>query len=231
MNSEDIKNYFKKVQKERRDIVYCLETILASNCCKKALDNTQEANIANLITFSLFSRAIINLRKILEPGAKDKVSNLSNIIKFIDNNKELLAEEHYQRTLSIEAININLDEGDECHDDISFSKGIQKRDAELDKQKCLDSINLLQKRWELLWRLLSDSESFRFLRDNRDYLVHSFSPTKVTYTSVNKIYKLYNVALWFIKKIDFILNNSSFNYKIEERQIKELAERFWTRIN
>ena len=221
---DELKNNFNLMNSFRRNSLFCLETYMSSNVCVTKLNNTIEANIFNLIRQSLYMRAIIELRKILEPQNHNKNANLSSIINYINNNKDVFAKQHYVVDLNIGSI---------CIEDIDqeFYKKFREYSAYESKEKCLKTISLLKGRWNKYWHYLSNSDSFKIIRENRDYLVHSYSNTVESFPSINKIKKVLRITTWFIKKIDYIINNCSFSYDTELEKVRYISTEYWDLIN
>ena len=115
--------------------------------------------------------------------------------------------------------------------DQEFYKKIREYSASESKEKCLKTISLLKNRWEKYWYYLSNSDSFKIIRENRDYLVHSYSNTVESFPSINKIKKVLRITTWFIKKIDYIINNCSFSYDTELEKVRYISTEYWDLIN
>ena len=78
---------------------------------------------------------------------------------------------------------------------------------------------------------MGKSEAFNFIRTVRDNLVHRMSATDIYMPPMNKVQKLLNIILWFIRKLDYIINNSSSNYKNLDNEAETIAEQFWEHMN
>jgi hypothetical protein len=105
---------------------------------------------------------------------------------------------------------------------------INKKEAIEAKEKCQKQIDLILKVWGIFWKRLGGE--YAFIRDNRDYLVHSMSETTTIFPSISKLYRILNISTWFLKKIDFIMNNTSYSYKHEKEQISNISKEFWSHI-
>lgn len=219
-----MKNNFNLVMSWRQKAVFCLEIMLSSKNYVQILDNTKEANVFNVIGFSLYSKALIEIRKILEPSTKKKKANLPTLITYIKNNKDNFINQHYESALK-RYINEDISDNHEMSDMLEH---INKQEAMEAKEKCQQQINLVVKMWDVFWNKLGTE--YAFIRDNRDDLVHSFSITTTTFPSISKLYKVLNISTWFLKKIDFIMNNSSYGYKYEKEQLSNISKKFWSHV-
>ncbi|MBR6674959.1 MAG: hypothetical protein IKL32_03455 [Alphaproteobacteria bacterium] len=91
INTDDnIKKMKQKVEILINELIIgisCLKILENSKDYLKVFDNTRTAHIVNMITWSLYQSAILNIRKVFEPN---KTCSLKKIIKEINANKNLL---------------------------------------------------------------------------------------------------------------------------------------------
>lgn len=221
---EEIQRNFKLAMSFRQNAVFCLETMLSSKGYINVLNNTREANVFNLIGNCLYSKALIEIRKILEPSGKDKKANISSIIKYIEDNKAYFADKHYKDSLGAyitDDTNITSDIKD-------FIKKKNEEEALEAKDYCEKQIDLIIKMWYFFWKQLDNK--YKFIRENRDFIVHSLSKEVTTLPSISKLYKVINIITWFMRKIDFIINNNAYGYQYEKEQFSNISEEFWSHI-
>ena len=214
---------FKLAMTFRQNAVFCLETMLSSKGAVSVLNNTREANVFNLIGFCLYSKALIEIRKILEPSNKDKKANLDALIKYINSNKNDFIDKHYKASLGAYIIEDNI------NDNIKeFMKKKNEEEALKAKEYCKNRIDLITKMWCFFWKQLDNK--YKFIRENRDFIVHSLSKEVTTLPSISKLYKVINIITWFMRKIDFIINNNAYGYQYEKEQFSNISEVFWSHI-
>ena len=153
------------------------------------------------------------MRRILEPSSRDKVANLKYLIEQTYKNKELFAHEHYDRRLTPDDILWVGEITPEKNPELSsfFDENIEYM-ANEEKMKCLEKMELIHHRWECFWKLLSANNDFSFIRDTRDELVHSFNIVTVKAAPMDKTQKMMNLILWFITKLDYIINDNSVTF-------------------
>ena len=82
--------------------------------------------------------------------------------------------------------------------------------------------------WCFFWKQLDNK--YKFIRENRDFIVHSLSKEVTTLPSISKLYKVINIITWFMRKIDFIINNNAYGYQYEKEQFSNISEEFWSHI-
>lgn len=221
---EEAKKCLKYVSGYRQNIVFIHELIMHSNSCVEKMNNTYEAHAFNFILNSLHARMVLDLRKILEPENGDKKNNISSLIKFIKDNKEDLAQQHYNDDLNIPThicneISIEM-RGylNKCHEE----------DAQQASSKCKEMIEKICYKWDKIWELLRNKHYD--IRSARTVIAHSVSPETAKLPSLNKINRLLSISKYFIEKLDFVINNSCYHYESEQEQLSDIAKRFWDRI-
>ena len=220
---KEMQDNFKLAMTFRQNAVFCLETMLSSKGSVSVLNNTREANVFNLIVFCLYSKALIEIRKILEPSNKDKKANLDALIKYINSNKNDFIDKHYKASLGAYIIEDNI------NDNIKeFMKKKNEEEALKAKEYCKNRIDLITKMWNIFWKRLDNQ--YKFIKENRDNIEHSLYQNVTKYPSISKLYRVLNISSWFLKEIDFIINNHSFGYETEKEQMSEISKIFWTRI-
>lgn len=225
MDIEVLENNFNLVKKNRLIASWALLSVTTSNICVPIFNQTKEGNIFNICREAVYLRCLIETRKILEPNTKDKTANLDYIIKQIYDNKDFFIQKHYHDSISMEQHWCGSSE------EFAFiKKYIEERkreEAQKAQQRCLDVIELVNHRWYKLWKLLGNSSAFRFLKEKRDLCVHSIMTADISMPPINKMQKLLNLILWFIKKLDFIIYNTSSNYEELDKEAELVAYKFW----
>lgn len=209
----------------RRNIVFMNEMILASNVCVDKLNKTYEANVFNFILSTLHARMVIELRKILEPSNRDKKNNVCSLIEFIKVNKEELLQRHFCDYLNM-PVNFCDNQPAEIISEV-LDQYMNERAKEA-SENCLKVIECILLRWDKIWKLLGKKEYK--IRSVRDVIVHSMSPENVNMPSLFKIKKMLYITTYFIRKIDFIINNCSSHYEFEEDELRKVSEKFWSRF-
>ena len=209
MDIEEIEHNFRLVKSNRINASFALRTVKTSNLCIPLFNNTKEGNIFNICRQSVYMRCIVEVRKILEPASSGKKANLCFIINKVYQNRDIFAQKHYDDDLNMPTNWFN----DEL--------------AEYEKKHCIDTIELVYNRWNKLWKLMGENEAFNFIRTARDNLVHSMSVANIYMPPMDKVQKLLNIILWFIRKLDYIINNCSSNYRDLDNQAEEIATHFW----
>lgn len=217
MYGEIIKSNFETLKKNRINASFALSTVKTSNLCISIFNNTKEGNIFNICRQSIYMRCIVDIRKILEPHSSEKTANLQYVIEKMYQNKELFGKQHYNDTLEM----YNKGKADEL-------SAYRCEMAQLESNRCLKRIELVNHRWNKFWKLLSESASFQFIRDSRDHLVHSLNATNIFMPPMYKVEKILNIILWFIKQLDYIIYNSSSNYDELDKQAERVALNFWS---
>lgn len=225
---EEAKECLKYVSSYRQNIVFLRELILCSNGCVDKINNTYEAHAFNFVLSTLHSRMVIDLRKILEPSGKDKKNNISALIKYIKKNKDFLVNKHFENYYTIPTIYMGSISPQKTPEFTSFFERRKKAGAEEAAKKCSDRITLIIKQWDRVWTLLK-KESLDIV-PARTVITHSVNPTISKIPSLDKIKKLLKIATYFIKNIFYIIDNSSYDYKLEQIQLHEISNRFWSRI-
>lgn len=228
MDIEVLENNFNLVKKNRLIASWALLSVTTSNICVPIFNQTKEGNIFNICRESVYLRCLIETRKTLEPNTKDKTVNLDYIIKQVYNNKDFFIQKHYNDSISIERHWCGSPE------EFAFIKEyIEERkleEAQKAQQHCLDIIELVNHRWHKLWEFLGNSPAFMFLKEKRDICVHSIKTTDISMPPINKMEKLLNLILWFVKKLDFIIYNTSSNPKELDNEAEKVANKFWQHI-
>ncbi len=227
MSIEEIEHNFRLVKGSRINASFALRTVKTSNLCISLFNHTKEGNIFNICRQSVYMRCIVEVRKILEPASSDKKANLYFIINQVYQNREIFAQKHYDDDLNMPT---NWFNDEPAEYEFGYKERRESR-AENEKQHCIETIELVYNRWNKLWKLLGESEAFSFIRTARDHLVHSMSATDIYMPPMNKVQKLLNIILWFIRKLDYIINNSSSNYKNLDNEAETIAEQFWEHMN
>ena len=219
MDIEEIKRNFDNVKKYTLCAELALETVKGSNACVSIFNNTKEGNIFNMCRESLYLRCIVEVRRILEPFNGEKRSNLNFLIKSIFDNKEYFIEEHYQSSIQQEY------NGNEEIESLFY--GI----PEEEKQNCSNQIDIIQAKWEKLWEMLSAGKSLSFIREKRDIMVHSIDVTGISAPPMYKMQKIISIINWFIKKLEYIINNTATSKYLLHRQIKDISKNFWSHMS
>lgn len=226
-----LKEIFDLVKKRYLTAILALKTVKASNMCVELFNNTTEGNIFNICRQSAYLRCIVEVRRILEPSSRDKVANLKYLIEQTYKNKELFAHEHYDRRLTPDDILWVGEITPEKNPELSsfFDENVEYM-ANEEKMKCLEKMELIHHRWECFWKLLSANNDFSFIRDTRDELVHSFNIVTVKAAPMDKTQKMMNLILWFITKLDYIINDTSSHYEHLNEQAENMALNFWKKM-
>ncbi len=63
-----------------------------------------------------------------------------------------------------------------------------------------------------------------------DILVHSFGKAKITMPPFEKVQKLLNIVLWFVKKLEYIINNASSNFDEFDNEVETVVREFWQHV-
>ena len=225
---DEAKKCLTYVREYRQNIIFMRELILQSNECVEEFNNTHEGHAFNFILNTLHARMVVDLRKILEPSTGDKNNNIDSLVKFIRNNKEMLAQKHYDdfhNTPTQHFGSINPANNPETKD---FFDNIKKKHARKEAKECSDKIDVTVKRWDKVWKLLGQ-KAFD-IKTARTTIVHSTILDDGMMPSLNKIKKLLYIATYFIKNINFIIDNTCYDFKSEQKVCQEIAETFWKRI-
>lgn len=225
---EILKDNFSQIKINRIVASWALLSVNTSNICVSIFNQTKEGNIFNICRESLYLRCIIETRKILEPYKAGKTINLDYVIKQVYKNKDYFIKEHYNDCISIKHCWCGSSE-----EPIFVKEYIEERNLKKAKEaqhQCLHTIELVKRRWDQLWGLMSHNSAFTFLREKRDICVHSIKATNISMPPVNKMRKLLNLIIWFIKKLDFIIHNTSSNPEELDDRAEEVAIKFWKHI-
>lgn len=229
-NNDLVSNLRKNLEilKSRRILAFlALQTVKASNVCVNLFNHTVEGNVFNICRESVYLRCIVEVRKMLEPYDKNKTVNLSYLIKHVYKNREYFAQDHYGKELGIGAVLC----GKTTPDFVSYFEGEKKFMANEERNKCLQRIERLNHRWNVFWNLLGKDKPLFFIRDIRDMFVHSMSVTTIFMPPINKMQKIINLILWFIKELDYIINDVSLDCENLSKQSEMIAYSFWNKMN
>ena len=229
-NINTLKEIFDLVKSRYFTAILALKTIKTSNVCIEVFNKTKEGNIFNICRQSAYLRCIIEVRRILENTSKEKVANLKYLIEQMYENKEYFAQEHYDRRLIQDISWVGEITPEKKTELSSFFDASIKYMADEEKVKCLEKIELTNHRWKCFWNLLSKNSDFSFVKDIRDELVHSFNTVTIEAASIDKMQKMMNLILWFIKKLDYIINDTSSHYDDLNRQVEATALKFWKKM-
>lgn len=150
------------------------------------------------------------------------------LIKYIKKNKDFLVNKHFENYYTIPTIYMGSISPQKTPEFTSFFERRKKAGAEEAAKKCSDRITLIIKQWDRVWTLLK-KESLDIV-PARTVITHSVNPTISKIPSLDKIKKLLKIATYFIKNIFYIIDNSSYDYKLEQIQLHEISNRFWSRI-
>ena len=227
---KELKEIFNLVKSRYLTAILALKTVKASNTCVELFNNTTEGNIFNICRQSSYLRCIVEVRRILEPSSKDKVANLKYLIEQTYKNKEYFAQEHYNIRLTPDVSWVGEVTPERNPELSNFFDDTIKYMANEEKMKCLEKMELINHRWECFWELLRVNKDFSFIRDTRDELVHSFNIVTVKAAPMNKMQKMMNLILWFIKKLDYIINDTSSHYEYLNEQAENIALNFWKKV-
>lgn len=219
MDIEEIKRNFDNVKKYALCAELALEAVKQSNACVPIFDKTKEGNVFNICRESLYLRCIVEVRRILEPFNRDKRSNLSFLIQSIFNNKEYFIEEHYQSSIQ-----------EECNGNEEI-KSLFYDIAEEEKQNCSNKIDIIQAKWNKIWEMQSEGKSLYFVREKRDIMVHSIDVTNIYAPPMYKMQKIISIINWFIKKLEYIINNTATSKYLLHKQIKDISKNFWSHMS
>lgn len=219
MDIEEIKRNFDNVKKYALCAELALEAVKQSNVCVPIFDKTKEGNVFNICRESLYLRCIVEVRRILEPFNRDKRSNLSFLIQSIFNNKEYFIEEHYQSSIQ-----------EECNGNEEI-KSLFYDIAEEEKQNCSNKIDIIQAKWNKIWEMQSEGKSLYFVREKRDIMVHSIDVTNIYAPPMYKMQKIISIINWFIKKLEYIINNTATSKYLLHKQIKDISKNFWSHMS
>ena len=254
MDIEEIKRNFDNVKKYTLCAELALEAVKQSNACVPIFDKTKEGNVFNICRESLYLRCIVEVRRILEPFNRDKRSNLSFLIQSIFNNKEYFIEEHYRFAMQqehngneeIEFLFCDIVEEEKQHCsnqiDIIQEKWNKIREmqsevgslydiAEEEKQHCSNQIDIIQAKWNKIWKMQSEGRSLYFVREKRNIMIHSIDVTNVYAPPMYKMQKIISIINWFIKKLEYIINNTATSKYLLHRQIKDISKNFWSHMS
>ena len=219
MDIEEIKRNFDNVKKYALCAELALEAVKQSNACVPIFVKTKEGNVFNICRESLYLRCIVEVRRILEPFNRDKRSNLSFLIQSIFNNKEYFIEEHYQSSIQ-----------EECNGNEEI-KSLFYDIAEEEKQNCSNKIDIIQAKWNKIWEMQSEGKSLYFVREKRDIMVHSIDVTNIYAPPMYKMQKIISIINWFIKKLEYIINNTATSKYLLHKQIKDISKNFWSHMS
>ena len=186
----------------------------------------KQKKVFNICRESVYLRYFIETRIILEPNKADKTANLDYIIVQVYSNKDFFIQKHYNDSISIERHWCGSSE-----EFTSIKEYIEKcklENAQKAQQRCLEVIELVRHRWCKLWTFLGNSPAFMFLKEKRNLCVHSIMTTNIFMPQINKMQKLLNLILWFIKKLDFIIYNTSSNPEELDKEAELVAYKFWS---
>lgn len=224
-----LEDNFNQVKNNRIIAFWALLSVTTSNICVPIFNQTKEGNIFNICRESIYLRCIIETRKILEPNKADKTINLAYVINQVYNNKDYFIKKHHKDSISRERHWCGTSE-----EPVFVKKIIEKRkleDAREAQQRCFDAIELVKHRWDKLWILMSNNSAFTFLKQKRDICVYSIKTADISMPPINKMKKLLNLILWFIKKLDFIIYNTSSNPEELDNEAEEVANKFWQHMH
>lgn len=224
-NIKNIEDNFNQVKINRLVASWALLTLTTSNVCVSIFNKTKEGNIFNICRESVYLRCIIETRKILEPNKADKTANLDYIIGQVYNNKDFFIQKHYNDSISIERHWCSSSEEFAYIEEYMEKRKLEN--AQEAQQRCLEVIELVRHRWCKLWTFLGNSPAFMFLKEKRNLCVHSIMTTNIFMPPINKMQKLLNLILWFIKKLDFIIYNTSSNLEELDKEAEFVAYKFW----
>lgn len=219
MDIEEIKRNFDNVKRYALCAELALETVKQSNACVPIFNNTKEGNIFNICRESLYLRCIIEVRRILEPFNREKRSNLSFLIQSISGNKEYFIEKHCE---------FSIQQEHHGHEDI---KSLLNDIIEEKKQNCSNQIDIIQAKWNKIWKMQSEGRSLYFVREKRNIMIHSIDVTGISAPPMYKMQKIISIINWFIKKLEYIINNTATSKYLLHRQIKDISKNFWSHMS
>lgn len=233
---EEARDNFKLLNVFFEEVVYSGVIVLESNGAAKKINGTIEANVLNVIRYSMRKNAVISLRKIFEKSGKEKKSNIDFLVKFVKKFKYELAASHFKKVFQ-ENRKINVKEYINKDSNALKTVTLNKKQQEIyrlefaknSEKEYLNEIEQIDSDWNEYFV----SKNFEHLIENRTVLAHSMDMKQAKEfvgISFDSMKEYLDKAAEFMNRIDILINNNKTNYESFFKTWKKASQCFWNRI-